>query len=323
MRSRRSTAAAVAVLGLSLIAIVPTTLTGRGDAFALAVVPFAVVGALLLFRGAGQRISWVLGAIGLLTCTGATSAMIAAMQVADGGAPGAVTYVLAWYSEWYWLPFLHLTVVGLPVLLPTGELRSLAARRLWRVMVVSIVVTSALAMFQGTLLADEGVTPITNPVGWLPYDDVDHTPLVIIIVGGVIGLGCVAVLGVVRRLRRAVAVERQQLKVVTFAVVVSVGGFVLNVAMQAVLVAILRYRLFEIDRLMSRTVTYAVVSAVLVAVYALVAVVPSAAFDLQSDLLVAAATLAAAVFVPVRVRMQTAVDRRFNRARCDAVLVVE
>jgi hypothetical protein len=153
------------------------------------------------------------------------------------------------------------------------------------------------------------------------------------------------VLGVVRRLRRAVGVERQQLKVVTFGVVVSVGGFVLNVVMQAlagtslplwatavvigitpaaVLVAILRHRLFEIDRLVSRTVTYAVVSAVLIAVYALVAVVPSAAFNLQSDLLVAAATLtAAAVFVPVRVRVQAAVDRRFNRARYDAALVVE
>ena len=75
---------------------------------------------------------------------------------------------------------------------------------------------------------------------------------------------------------------------------------------------------------MSRTVTYAVVSAVLVMVYSAITVVPSAAFDLQSDLLVAAATLtAAAVFVPVRVRVQAAVDRRFNRARYDAALVVE
>jgi len=132
---------------------------------------------------------------------------------------------------------------------------------------------------------------------------------------------------------------------VTFGAVASVGGFVLNVAAQAVddgsapvwvttivvgfipaaiLVAILRYRLFELDRLMSRTVTYAVVSAVLIAVYSAITVVPSAAFDLQSDLLVAAATLvAAAVFVPVRVRVQAAVDRRFNRARYDAALVVE
>jgi hypothetical protein len=78
-----------------------------------------------------------------------------------------------------------------------------------------------------------------------------------------------------------------------------------------VAVAVLRYRLYEIDRIISRTATYAVVSAVLVTVYAAVAVVPSAMFDLDSDLLVAAATLAAAaVFVPVRRRVQALVDRR-------------
>jgi hypothetical protein len=91
-----------------------------------------------------------------------------------------------------------------------------------------------------------------------------------------------------------------------------------------VAVAVLRYRLYEIDQIISRTATYAVVSAVLVTVYAAVAVVPSAVFDLDSDLLVAAATLAAAaVFVPVRRRVQALVDRRFNRARYDAQQVVD
>lgn len=320
MSARVSTATAIVVLGLSVVGVGLSTWAGGGDAFALAGLPFAVVGALLLLRGAGHRIGWVLSGIGLLTCTGPASAMIAAMQVADGRPPDAATLALAGYSEWYWVPFLHLTLVGLPVLLPTGELRSLRARRVWNVMLVSIAATTALAMFQGVLLADEDTIPIANPVGWLPYDDVDHTPLVFAIIAAVILLGGVAVLGVVRRLRRAAGVERQQLKVVTFGVVASVGGFVLNIASQAVigtsfpqwaialvigitpvavLVAILRYRLFEIDRLVSRTVTYAVVSTVLIAVYSAVTVVPSAAFNLQSDLLVAAATLAAAaVFVP-------------------------
>lgn len=90
----------------------------------------------------------------------------------------------------------------------------------------------------------------------------------------------------------------------------------------AILVAVLRYRLFEIDRLLSRTVTYAMVSAVLVVVYTAVTVIPSAVFDLQSDLVVAAATLAAAAaFVPARRRVQLVVDRRFNRARYDAAVV--
>ncbi len=99
-------------------------------------------------------------------------------------------------------------------------------------------------------------------------------------------------------------------------------GF-LGVAVSITL-AILRYRLYEIDRIISRAATYAVVTAVLVGVYVLVAVLPSAVFDLKSDLLVAAATLAAAaLFVPVRRRVQAVVDRRFNRARYDAQRVIE
>lgn len=76
--------------------------------------------------------------------------------------------------------------------------------------------------------------------------------------------------------------------------------------------------------MISRTVSYPLVSAVLVGVYVIVAIVPSAVFALESDLLVAAATLVAAgAFVPVRRRVQAAVDQRFNRARYDAARVVE
>ena len=91
-----------------------------------------------------------------------------------------------------------------------------------------------------------------------------------------------------------------------------------------VVAAITKARLYEIDRIISRTATYAIVTAVLFTVYASVAIVPSAVFDLEWDLLVATATLAAAaVFVPVRRRVQAVVDRRFNRARYDAQRVVE
>lgn len=86
----------------------------------------------------------------------------------------------------------------------------------------------------------------------------------------------------------------------------------------SVLVAVTRYRLYELDRVISRTVGYSVVSTVLVGVYAVVVIMPSAVFSLESDLLVAAGA-----FVPVRRRVQAAVDRRFNRARHDAARVVE
>lgn len=162
---------------------------------------------------------------------------------------------------------------------------------------------------------------------------------------GAVVLGVASAVAVVRRLRRSSGIERQQLKIVTAGVIASGSGFVINMVLRTafgigvppwaisalvgvipltILLAVLRYRLFDIDRLVSRTVTYAVVSAVLVVVYAAVVVVPAVLFNLQSDVLVAAATLAAAAaFVPVRHRVQQFVDRRFNRARYDAARVSE
>lgn len=87
----------------------------------------------------------------------------------------------------------------------------------------------------------------------------------------------------------------------------------------AVAAAVLRYRLFEVDRLISRTITYAIVVAVLGFGYALAVTWTSTLFDSQSSLAVAAATLAVAfLFNPLRKRVQTMVDRRFNRSAYDA-----
>ena len=84
-------------------------------------------------------------------------------------------------------------------------------------------------------------------------------------------------------------------------------------------VAILRYRLYDIDRLISRTLAYAIVTGLLVGVYAGLVLLATQGLKLHAPVAVAAATLAAAaLFNPVRRRVQRAVDRRFNRARYDA-----
>lgn len=92
-------------------------------------------------------------------------------------------------------------------------------------------------------------------------------------------------------------------------------------------IAILRYRLYEIDRIISRTATYAIVTALLAGLYALVALVVPAFFLRTADtpdwLIAGATLLVAAVFVPVRRRVRNAVDRRFNRARYDAARTIE
>jgi len=84
-------------------------------------------------------------------------------------------------------------------------------------------------------------------------------------------------------------------------------------------VAILKYRLYEIDRIISRTLSYAIVTGLLVGVYAGLVLLATRVLSVKSPVAVAAATLAAAaLFSPVRHRVQRAVDRRFNRARYDA-----
>jgi hypothetical protein len=95
----------------------------------------------------------------------------------------------------------------------------------------------------------------------------------------------------------------------------------------ALAIAIFRYRLYDIDRIISRAATYAVVSATLIGLYTILAVFLPAAFlgaGQTPDWVIAGATLlVAAAFVPVRRRVQSRVDRRFNRARYDAERTIE
>jgi hypothetical protein len=141
--------------------------------------------------------------------------------------------------------------------------------------------------------------------------------------------------------RRASGVRRQQLKWVAsgaaVCVICGVGGTVLNnapepwqaladvlVAGVAALpasmgVAILRYRLYDIDRIISRTLAYAIVTGLLAGVYAAVVLLATQVLRFHASVAVAVSTLAAAaLFNPLRRRVQRAVDRRFNRARYDA-----
>jgi hypothetical protein len=141
--------------------------------------------------------------------------------------------------------------------------------------------------------------------------------------------------------RRSSGERRQQLKWLLTGVVAGVAGLALSAAVQgtgligllqsaagavgllalpvSMGVAVFRYRLLDIDRILSRTLSYAIVTGLLVGVYAGLVLLATRVLDVHGTVAVAAATLAAAaLFAPVRQRVQRIVDRRFNRARYDA-----
>jgi hypothetical protein len=163
---------------------------------------------------------------------------------------------------------------------------------------------------------------VGNPPGWLV------APVVVSVV--VIGLSFVA--HQFLSWRRAAGERRQQLKWLAFgaaiAVVSPVLGILLGTSLPLVGIAalpvsigvgILKYRLYDIDRIISRTLAYAIVTGLLVGVYAGLVLLATQVLSFASPPAIAASTLvAAALFSPLRQRVQRVVDRRFNRARYDA-----
>jgi len=158
----------------------------------------------------------------------------------------------------------------------------------------------------------------------------------------------VSLVSLVVRARHASPVERAQLRWLTLAGAVLIAAGVPSLVLRvtpmiggswifqavaslaafgipvAITVAVLRYRLYDIDRLISRTLSYAILTGVLVGTYVVVVTVVTRLLPGSSSLAVAASTLAvAALFQPLRHRVQASVDRRFNRARYDAGRTVE
>jgi hypothetical protein len=190
--------------------------------------------------------------------------------------------------------------------------------------------------------------PIPNPLGWEAVGEVLRPVNAIAQVVATALLG-VAVVSMVLRLRRASGVQRQQLKWLAYAAALlasyyllaflytrgtirsvpplidtAVSGLGLVVVPAAIGVAVLRYRLYDIDRLINRTLVYGLLTLLLGGGYAAVALVLGQLAGQDSSLAVAGATLAvAALFQPARRRVQAVVDRRFNRRRYDAARTVE
>ena len=313
----------------------------------LAVVAMATVGALLAVRVPANKVGWLLLA----------SAVVLGMEfVAAGYVGGSVTYadgswpataVAAWlYSNLLGVPVLTMAI-GIPLIYPDGQLLSPRWRWLVGLLVLSIVQSLAQA-FRPGLIPD---TDVENPFGiaaLVPLLDVMKAPAFGILA---VPLFVGPIASVVIRFRRGTPAERAQLKWLIAATTAAVfawsvvavgegtgstvlrtagwyGGLLAFVGLPlAIGIAVLRYRLYEIDRIISRTIAWAVVTGVLVGVFfgfvvALEAVLIG--FTQGETLAVAASTLvAAALFQPLRRRVQRVVDRRFDRATYDAQRTVE
>jgi hypothetical protein len=357
-RRRWPTGLAWTLAGLALLLLVPVVrlslLVQAGDpseapgavavayaAVALALVSSATVGAVVASRRPRHPVGWLLLAIGLAV---ALSGLVEAyakygLIIRPGSLPGArylvgfavLSFTLIWVS-----------CAGFVLLLtPTGSLPSPRWRWWARLAGAAPVVGVLAAAVQPDPLApDWHGNPLAVPALYRLLV-VPGVAAIVVVLASVL-VGAVSLL---LRFRRARGVERQQLRWLTLAaalagslllVTVVAGGLGLDPVVLASIslcvallplataAAILRYRLYDLDRVISRTVAYGLLTVLLGSGYAAVVLGLGRLVGQDSSLVVAAATLAvAAVFQPARRRVQRLVDRRFNRRRYDAAGTVE
>jgi hypothetical protein len=346
---------AAVVVGLAVLAV------GAGVSLSLAdgpglvgvsnfasILAFPAVGLIVVRRYPTHAIGWALIAVGFLRATGELG------NIVGFDAPLLLVRFAAWYGEWYWVPMVLLIFVLIPLLFPTGRLPSPRWRPLWWVVVLAGGQAVVAAWFQQRLTVFTGsglqeiMPTIANPIGWAPWAEMEEAWSGSILFAVVVPSTLLAAGSLVVRFRRAETIERQQLKwgalgagglaVAFFAQAVLDGllGVRLPSALEPLVIAavpisfglaILRTRLYDIDRIISRSVAYLLVTLTLVLVYAgSVVALQSVLRPLagSSDLAVASSTLlVAALFGPLRRRMQRAVDTRFNRRRLDGQRTVE
>jgi hypothetical protein len=347
---RRSwTALAVVVLVLAGMAMLASL--GPGDpnfrrdlagfvGFICAFGAFGLVGALIIWQRPGNTLGWILATIGLLAAWGAS----ADTYVDQARDEGLLYLVSVWMSLWYWFPLLGLTLIFTPLLFPDG--RPPSPR--WRFVVwgasSALVLIGFLAAFRERI-EFRGIS-MDNPVGIPGIEDPEKSILGSVLFGSFILFLILALVSVVVRYLRSGGAQRQQIKWLMLATALSalmvffeeITGieldtevpFAVSIALfpLAIAVAIFRYRLYDIDVIINRALVYGVLTASLALVYVGGVVglqrLLSPLFGESNQLAVVVSTLAiAALFNPLRRRIQSFIDRRFYRHKYDARKTLE
>ena len=339
--------AVVAMVAGAMSSWAPTS-AYREEGSLLALVPvyaaflaYATVGVLILVRQSENTMGWLLGAVGFFPLFGGGISDL----YLQSGADWPLRDVAVWIGGWYFFAALA-TIPLIFLLFPDGH----PASPHWR----WVVRTVALAL--GALILRYMVGPgdcgsedcggSDNPFQPAALQPFVPTLEVVGTAGLLIGL-LAGLVSLAWRFHRARGVERAQVKWFAAAALLalllnvmqsvlalvlpepdSLGNTMFAVALVlpavAMAVAILRYRLYEIDRLISRTLAYTILTGLLLVVYLALVTTSSRLLPGDSSLSVGVSTLAvAALFQPGRRRIQDLVDRRFNRARYDADRTIE
>jgi hypothetical protein len=307
---------------------------------------FTAVGVVVARHQPRNPVAWLLATVGLLTVLNSVGAEyeVLVYRLGHGTWPLGP---LAVFLELAWAPLIILLPLAI-LLFPDAQLPSPRSRALLRAyLVLGAVYLAAVWAAAGQALTHRhlsvdpggGLTAIDQPAGWFALTQ--QVILIAYVVFWVVFVG-----RQVMSWRHADGERRQQLKwLISGSALCVLGGVtivlgaalssnanpvvantvtsVATVALAAlpvgVGVGILKYRLYEIDRIISRTLAYAIVTGLLVGVYAGLVLLATQVLKASSPVSVAASTLAAAaLFNPLRRRVQRVVDRRFNRARYDA-----
>ncbi len=319
-----------------------------GTAFFVA---YAGAGAYLVVRRPGNAIG------GLLTITGCGLAMGSVrvpvdQQVLLAGALPPTQAALVWAYGWGW-SLAMLGFLGITLVFPGGHLPDRGGRWASRLAIGAMIVLAGLMAVGPTLLvlpagsANEVAAPNPLALAGAPFEaGIPPPDTLFTLMGWLVLAGFVAMFA---RFRRSTGLERLQFRWILAAVGIVLAGSIAWLGMTqglhlvddhgaialafvvltysaipiAIGIAVLRYRLYEIDRIVSRTIGYGLVTGVLVIVFgggviALEAVLAGVTATGGETLAVAGSTLVAfALFQPLRRRVQRSVDRRFDRSRYD------
>ncbi len=319
--------------------------------FVFPIIAASAVGAVVSRQRPDNAIGWAFLAGGALSGVLTLSAVLTKWGLSTTGPLPGWWLAAAWVGTWIWFPILYLITIPPLLLFPSGLMSPRWRIVLWGAAIPPLLMGIRAATDESIAVQwnDSGATlrEVVNP---LAVEMFIVSPGVSDLLGGMAGIVFLvallsAIVSVALRVKRSAGIERMQMRWFAFGVALFalllpfevafsgegeqplwlkvVEAMVISAFPVACGIAIMRYRLYDIDRIISRTTSYAIVTGTLIVCYSLIVTAVSSLLPESGSLAVAAATLlVAALFRPLLRRVRVVVDRRFDRDHYDAGLAV-